>query len=480
MKAESLRDSAFLPRISAAGAWQHGHMTTHADEQTLMTATIPGHTITGGEDSLLPDPSPKGHIGMVVAGSLSVGLLASALLAAAPVIPATESGVTGAILVGLALGWASLAVLSVWFTDRPQRWAAAPAMFMGLGGSLLMAFGSPLQELLAWVWPPAMLGLVAWMFARAHQQLRSRSGRVLIYPVLAMLALAALGSGYDTVREAVTAGAQPANGQLVDVGGHRLYLNCTGTGSPTVVLEPGAGLMSSDLRLIAPAVARDTRVCVYDRAGRGWSDSAKTPQDGGDIAADLHTLLQRAHETGPYVLAGHSLGGLYALTFAAHYPDDVAGLVLVDSTPPAAEPESETDTLRAARPESDDATNRLSALGAAAAHLGLGRIFGAETSGHLRSSIDEYLQAGDSAQKAAALTSFIDKPLVVLTAGTGSRPGWSASQESLASLSTNSLHRVIDGSTHASLILGAKDAAATARGIVDAVSAVRTAGPLAS
>jgi pimeloyl-ACP methyl ester carboxylesterase len=101
-----------------------------------------------------------------------------------------------------------------------------------------------------------------------------------------------------------------------------------------VVLEPGLGEASSAMAWIAPAVARDTRVCVYDRAGRGWSDPADGPRDAVQTAADLHTLLDRAQVSRPYVLAGHSFGGLYALTFAAEYPDHVAGLVLLDSTAP--------------------------------------------------------------------------------------------------------------------------------------------------
>ncbi|WP_411720802.1 alpha/beta fold hydrolase [Mycetocola sp.] len=421
------------------------------------------------------DPSRKGHVGWIVAGSLVIGVLAAGLLAAAPIIPATETGVTGAILLGLALGWAMLAVLSVKFTDQPQRWAVAPALFMGVGGFLLLAFGSPMQDVLAWVWPPAMLVLVAWMVVRAHRQLRSRSGRVLLYPMLAMLVLASLGGSYATVRDAVDAGASPARGQLIDVGGHRLYLNCTGSGTPTVVLEPGAGMMSSDLAFITPVVARDTRVCIYDRAGRGWSDPANTSQDGAQIAADLHTLLQRANEPGPYVLAGHSFGGLYALTFAAHYPEDVAGLVLVDSTAPASEPGP--DSTQPARADSDDTMKRLSALGAGAARLGLGLVVGVDKPSHLRGTIDEYLHAGTFAQQAADLTDFSDTPLVVLTAGTGSQPGWDAAQEALASLSTNTLHRVIAGATHASLISDRDNAAATAQGILDAVSAVRIASP---
>ncbi|MEU4605414.1 alpha/beta fold hydrolase [Kribbella sp. NPDC023972] len=84
--------------------------------------------------------------------------------------------------------------------------------------------------------------------------------------------------------------------------------------------------MSSNLGWIAPAVASDTRVCVYDRAGRGWSEPADAPQDGAQTATDLHTLLQRGNVPGPYVLAGHSFGGLYVQTFAARYPDEVAGM----------------------------------------------------------------------------------------------------------------------------------------------------------
>ena len=203
------------------------------------------------------------------------------------------AAITGAVLCGWALGWAMLAVLSVRFTDQPQRWAAAPALFMGLSGLLLVAFGSSVHEVLTWVWPPAVLVLVIWMLVRARRHLRSPSRRWLLYPVFAVLALASVGGGYETVREAADARAHPMPGQLIDVGGHRLHLSCTGSGSPTVVLEPGAGGVSSDLGWITPAVARETRVCVYDRAGRGWSEPADTPQDATQIATDLHTLLQR-------------------------------------------------------------------------------------------------------------------------------------------------------------------------------------------
>src|SRR5438094_264455 len=126
---------------------------------------------------------------------------------------------------------------------------------------------------------------------------------------------------------------EAAAGRLIAVGGHRMYLQCTGSGSPTVVLASGLGERSPSWAWIAPAVGKTTRVCVYDRAGQGWSDDA-APQDGVQLAADLHTLLETAGERAPYVLAGHSVGGTYNLTFAARYPDQVAGMVLVDSASP--------------------------------------------------------------------------------------------------------------------------------------------------
>ncbi|MCW2803627.1 MAG: alpha/beta hydrolase fold protein [Propionibacteriaceae bacterium] len=422
------------------------------------------------------DSGPRGHIGWIVVGSMATGLVAAVLLVAAPFIPLAERAVTGAVLCGFALGWAVLALLSVRLTDQPQRWAAAPALFMGLGGLLLLAFGSPVHEVLDWAWPPALLVLVVWMIVQVRRRLGSRSGRWLLYPVIAMLAVASIGGGYQTVREAADAKASPMPGQLIDVGGHRLHLSCTGSGSPTVVLEPGAGMVSTDLGRIAPAVARNTRVCVYDRAGRGWSEPADTPQDATQIATDLHTLLHRGHVPGPYVLAGHSFGGLYTLTFAARYPDEVAGMVLVDSTAPASAVKP-----RATPPgdgSSYDLTGRVSALISTSARFGLGRLVGQPTASALRSTIDEYIQGNSSVQQAASLRDFADKPLIVLTAGVGSDAGWSAKQDALATLSTNSAHRVIEGATHASLISDEEDAVATTHAIHDVVASLRGTGPL--
>src|SRR4029450_13325865 len=192
-------------------------------------------------------------------------------------------------------------------------------------------------------------------------------------PVIAMLALASIGGGFEAAGAAADARAYPMPGQLIDVGGHRLHLHCTGSGTPTVVLEPGAGAMSSALGWITPAVARDTRVCVYDRAGRGWSEPADGPQDGLRTGTDLHTLLQRGQVPGPYVLAGHSFGGLYALTYAARYPDEVAGMVLMDSTAPAAA--ATPGTTSPSHGGTGDALSRVSVLVSTAARLGLGRLY---------------------------------------------------------------------------------------------------------
>jgi pimeloyl-ACP methyl ester carboxylesterase len=459
-----------------------------------IVATEPIPKDTGQDRPSHPDPGPRGNIGWIVAGSLATGLVAALLLAAAPFIPAEERAVTGAVLCGFALGWAMLAVLSVRFTDQPQRWAAAPALVMGLGGLLLVGFGSPVHQVLNWVWPPAMLALAVWMIVCVHRQLHSRGGRWLLYPVIALLALASIGGGYQTLGEAADAKAYPMPGRLIDVGGHSLHLSCTGSGTPTVVLEPGAGGMSSILGWIAPAVARDTRVCVYDRAGRGWSEPADTAQDGAQIATDLHTLLQRGHVPGPFVLAGHSFGGLYVLTFAARYPDEVAAMVLVDSTAPASAANPGTPSL--GHGGSSNGMRRVSALVSAAARLGLARLYAQSdfgslpprsrdevrasvaTASMLRSTIDEYVQATASTEQAAALGDFADKPLIVLTAGSGHDAAWSAAQNRMATLSTNSVHRIVDGATHEDLITNEEDAAATTQAILDVVASVRSKGAL--
>jgi len=127
----------------------------------------------------------------------------------------------------------------------------------------------------------------------------------------------------------------PPPGKLVDVGGWRIHVNCTGKNvrnSPTVVLESGSGDFSFDWSLVQPGVARFTRVCSYDRGGHAWSDLGPRPRTMKQIASELHTALVKLGVKPPYVLAGQSFGGLLVRTFATQYPKEVAGMVLVDST----------------------------------------------------------------------------------------------------------------------------------------------------
>jgi pimeloyl-ACP methyl ester carboxylesterase len=456
--------------------------------QSTMTTSSPTNAAAAAPAGLR-----RRRLGRVTAASLATGLVTGVLLVFAPFIPASEAGATGALLCGFALGWALLTVLSVRFTDQPQRWAALPAAFMGLAGLTLIVFGSSAQHVLSWVWPPAVLAVTVWMVVQARRQTLSAGARVLLYPVFACLAVASVGGGIETVLEAADAARYPMAGQLVDVDGHGMHLSCTGTASPTVVLEPGGGELSSNLGWITPKVAGDARVCVYDRPGRGWSDPTDTPQDGTRVAADLHTLLHAAHVPGPYVLAGHSFGGLYVLAYAAHYPQDVAGMVLIDSTSPT----SPAPQAQESAGTPDGVVARGSALVSIAARLGLGRLYSVtdygslparsrdevrattSTATTLRSTIDEYAQASTSMQEAAELRDFGAKPLVVLTAGDGSDAAWFAKQDRLAQLSTNTSHRVAAGASHEMLVADRTASASTITAIHDVLASVRSGASLA-
>lgn len=121
-------------------------------------------------------------------------------------------------------------------------------------------------------------------------------------------------------------------GKLVDMSGYRMHLNCNGKSGPTVVLIAGAGDFSFDWGLVQPDVSRFARVCSYDRAGLAWSDPGPTPRTMRQDAYELHWLLKAARIKAPYVMVGHSIGGLIARVYTEQYPDEVAGMVLVDPT----------------------------------------------------------------------------------------------------------------------------------------------------
>jgi pimeloyl-ACP methyl ester carboxylesterase len=385
-----------------------------------------------------------------IAGSLLAGAASAFALVAGP-FGSGEATITGAILSGFAIAWALLA--------RSCRWAAVPAIVLGLtGAGLLLLTPSPQAlDTLSWLWPPLLLVLVVWMAFRARSWL--------LYPVLAVMALTALGGGFETVASSSSGGADPVAGdRLVDVGGHRLNIRCIGSGTPTVVLEPGLGETASAMaRRIAPEVSRTTRVCVYDRAGHGRSDVAPS----ADAARDLHVLLHRAHVPAPYVLAGHSLGGMFVLDYANRYPAEVGGVVLVDSMHPR-------ETRAAAEMSS------VLELVPIVARTGLARLLfdpeDGEPVAQARQFVRDVEQMPAQLRRAAQLDTLGTRPLGVVTAARGSQAGWTEAQNDLAALSSRAFHRTIAGSTHQSLIDDPEDAAASSRAIRDIVVAVRRPG----
>jgi pimeloyl-ACP methyl ester carboxylesterase len=157
--------------------------------------------------------------------------------------------------------------------------------------------------------------------------------RVLKGLSLVLLLAAILGFAYEQIGRRQDSQHRFRIGRAVDVGGRSLNIECSGSGSPAVILESGGGGYGGyGWRIVQSGVAEFTTVCWYDRAGEGWSDPAPTARNSTTIVHDLHELLQRAPVASPYVLVGHSIGGEYVRIFTAKFPSEVAGMVLVDST----------------------------------------------------------------------------------------------------------------------------------------------------
>jgi pimeloyl-ACP methyl ester carboxylesterase len=456
---------------------------TTADQPTSEVAA--GHA-TGGRRRV--------PFAVVVAASMLSGLANTLLLVLVVFAGATEPVITGAGLVGLASGWALLALLTTRWTSQPQRWAVVPAVAMATTGVAMLALtpGNGALGVAGWVWPPVALVLAVWM-ARAARRATTGRSRWVLYPVIALVAVAAVGGTVETITLARDHGRYPMTGAPYDVGGHRLHLTCTGSGSPTVVLENGLNEISPLWSGITAQVSRTTRVCAYDRAGQGWSDDIAHPQDGREVAADLHTLLARAGEHGPYVLAGHSSGGTLAMTYAARYPAQVAGIVLLDSS----SPQQYTDQpdfagtyamMRRLLPvfpalgrvgalhliPSSDAT----ALSPEAASQV--QAFATSPRG-ARNMRDEQAQLLNVFTQAQALTTFDPKPLAVVTARANAdgTKGWAAAQDRMAALSTNSTHWTAD-TTHVGLLDDTNGSTHSVRAITAVVTAVRTGTPMAT
>ncbi len=139
-----------------------------------------------------------------------------------------------------------------------------------------------------------------------------RIGKALLWLVVALLVLAVIGAIYQAIATEIDQRAYPPPGEMVNVGDHSLHINCIGEGSPTVIFESGWYFMSAHWVRVQQEVSDTTRVCAYDRAGIGWSERGPEPRDAEQVSSELHTLLANAGIEGPYVLAGHSYGGLYA------------------------------------------------------------------------------------------------------------------------------------------------------------------------
>jgi pimeloyl-ACP methyl ester carboxylesterase len=290
-----------------------------------------------------------------------------------------------------------------------------------------------------------------------------------------VLLLAALGATYESIESSRDRRMNPPPGRLVDVGGHKMHLDCTGQGAPTVVLESG---LNDDWLVwykVQPAISNLTRVCSYDRAGLGFSSPRPEQQpDSHNIANNLHMLLANAGVNPPYVLVGHSIGGIHIRVYQNLYPTDVVGMVLVDSGHP--------DQDERVPPEMKKLQSRLyfeGRLWGLVVPLGLTRLMGACGGGPpeiramqrtvecrwqtVKASEAEVSAARASADEGRRTGSLSSMPLVVLSRDPekGAAPGlvptelsqrfedqWSQMQEELVRLSTNGSRVVANGSTH--------------------------------
>jgi pimeloyl-ACP methyl ester carboxylesterase len=288
----------------------------------------------------------------------------------------------------------------------------------------------------------------------------------------------------------------PPPGQMVDVGGHRLHLRVldeAAIGTPTVILDSGMVSFSSNWAWIAGEVAQVARVVTYDRAGLGWSDTGRRPHDAGANAEQLAVALKSLGCQGPYVLAGHSYGGLSMRAFAARYPDEVVGMVLVDASHP--------DQWRRFG-VSSKVLGWSSRVGSVISRFGIFRVFNREykllARGLPEQAYAELMAFGGtpralSASGQAAMAwdevtrplvsgagDLGDLPLIVLSVTDQPRKGKELTelQAELLGLSTNSRHLTVQGAYHEGLLANQAHAQIVTESITMVVQAVRTGTPL--
>jgi pimeloyl-ACP methyl ester carboxylesterase len=323
--------------------------------------------------------------------------------------------------------------------------------------------------------------------------------------VALVLVLALAGAVYQSVACALDARRYPPPGRLIDVGGYRLHIDSTGEGSPTVVLDAGWSHCSLNWRLVQPEVAKFTRVCSYDRAGMGWSDAGPAPRTSDQLVRELHALLKAAAIPGPYVLVGHSFGGYNVRLFAHEYPQEVAGLVLVD----AAHEDQWSRMPESMKRQDQHLMSQLRA-GLPWCRFGILRLFFIPSdpklpsdlqpvdralksrTGYLKTICDEATWMEESAAQVKAAARLPGVPLVVLTAGEISRNPplgtsgqdyelwrslWQELQADLAMHCPDNIQTVIANSTH---VIQLDQPAAVVEAIRQVVTAVREHKPLRS
>ena len=316
-------------------------------------------------------------------------------------------------------------------------------------------------------------------------------GKALLWLVVLLLILALLGAIYQAIATLRDQRAHPPPGEMVDVGGHELHIYCIGQGSPTVILDGSLGNMSAHWFWVQQTLAKTTRICAYDRAGMGWSESGPEPRDAEQFSGELHALLEGAHiGQGPYVLVGHSYGGLYTRMYAARYPEEVAGMVLVDSS----HPEQYAHLLKN---ENYERSKQLFAGAPLLARVGVIRLFELNpappslppqqraqiaafnsSTRQVSATTEEFRATPETTAQVGRTGSLGDEPLAVVSAGKHLR-GWLKLQGELAALSSDSSHRVVEGATHTSLVDDRSDAQATSTAIVEVVQSVRNDRPFA-
>jgi pimeloyl-ACP methyl ester carboxylesterase len=277
--------------------------------------------------------------------------------------------------------------------------------------------------------------------------------RVLVGLCSLLIVAAIAGASYQWIATRSDLAATPPPGRLVDVGGHRLHIWCTGAGAPTVILESGLGGSSVDWGFVQPEVARFTQVCSYDRAGMGYSDPGPSPRTTRRIARELATLLDRADISGPVILVGASIGGLMGRVFASEYAERTAGLVLVD----ASHEDQKEDVPRLA-----PFVPFLSSVGVLRL---LGVSFGLRPTS-LAPSVREFARAtrfraaayqtaanemsnlGESAAEVRASRRMLTIPVVVVTAGRGADAVWRDLQRDQVALSQRGCQIMAEQSSH--------------------------------